>query len=483
MPAYVLTLTGQGNYAGTRNVNVTVTDQVTDLSKATVKVSGDLGWKEEGATPTVTVTATTTDKRKITEILSSENEWTRENFKASFTNHNKVGKATVTIEPTDAGKAYFTGSKSATFSVKPVGKLGSVTGLFTTATYTGSEIFREGYAVYSVADKANETPLTESTDKGITGDYIVKYSSNINAGKATIVFEGINGYAGSKLTKTFTISKISLGTKTAQNPEVSVQPYAYYVYYDKSGAKPGVSVYWNSMQLEPGRDYTVKYSNNTTVTTESTSKLPTVTVTGKGNFTGTATATFRIYPRPLYNVSIIADDIIYSGKANKYSTKVTLTDYNGKKLQAGKDYESVFEYTLDDGTVLTSSSPALSPGTSVRVTVTGKGNYSETTYTYFRVLEKAADDISKASFKIADQEYTGSYVIPGKDDIDCTIGKAKTELTLGQDFYVYSYTNNVNKGTAKITFRGTGKYGGMKTVTFKITAKNGNNWWQRFLGE
>lgn len=39
-----------------------------------------------------------------------------------------------------------------------------------------------------------------------------------------------------------------------------------------------------------------------------------------------------------------------------------------------------------------------------------------------------------------------------------------------------SYINNIRKGTAKVTLRGIGEYGGLKTVTFKIGAKSVNDW-------
>ena len=42
---------------------------------------------------------------------------------------------------------------------------------------------------------------------------------------------------------------------------------------------------------------------------------------------------------------------------------------------------------------------------------------------------------------------------------------------------IVSYSNNINKGTAKVTFRGIGEYGGTKTVTFKIGQRNITDYW------
>ncbi len=473
---YELTLTGKGNYTGTLVVRATVTDRVVHMSKATVRVGGDLFWKAGGAVPTVTVTASLSGQ-KITETLTAERGWTGTLFHAFLTGHEKVGKASVTVEPTAKGEAYFTGRKTAAFSVKAVGKLGSVTGLVSAMDYTGAFLEQHGFAVFA-GDKA-KTPLTESADGGVTGDYVVTYSANRNAGTAKMTFTGINGYAGSKLSKSFKINRVSLGSKTFQNPDLVISVDSS-PYYEKGGAKPSVRVSWKGTTLKSGKDYTVKYSNNTVATTESTAKLPTVTVTGKGNYSGTASAVFTIRPCPIRNVRITADDILYSGKANKYTTKVTLTDSGGKKLQAGKDYEKTLVYSLSDGTILTKSSPALEAGTRVMVTVSGKGNYTGTTTAVFRVIA-AANNISKATFRIANQEYTGNAVTLADEDILCTIGKAKTKLILGRDYEVVSYSGNISKGTAKVTFRGIGNYGGTKTVSFKITSRNALRWWQTYL--
>ena len=46
-------------------------------------------------------------------------------------------------------------------------------------------------------------------------------------------------------------------------------------------------------------------------------------------------------------------------------------------------------------------------------------------------------------------------------------------------FVIVGYSNNVNKGTAKVTIRGTGNYGGFKTQSFKIKAKGFRWWWRQ----
>ena len=61
-----------------------------------------------------------------------------------------------------------------------------------------------------------------------------------------------------------------------------------------------------------------------------------------------------------------------------------------------------------------------------------------------------------------------------------TVNKQKEYLVLGEHFEVVpgSYVKNINKGTAKVTFRGINEYGGTKTVSFKIGQRSIIDYWQ-----
>ena len=125
-------------------------------------------------------------------------------------------------------------------------------------------------------------------------------------------------------------------------------------------------------------------------------------------------------------------------------------------------------------------------GSVIKITVQGKGIYAggEASGTY-RILEKNYD-ISKATIQINNQLYTGNAILitdqsqfkVGK--VFIKIGNQKKELILGQDIEVVpgSYVKNVNKGTAKVTFRGINDFGGTKTVSFKIGARSITDFWK-----
>lgn len=154
-------------------------------------------------------------------------------------------------------------------------------------------------------------------------------------------------------------------------------------------------------------------------------------------------------------------------------------------LTEGKDYDKIYTYmyaediTLADGTVRyaeeeVSTNDIPPVGAAIKVIVKAKSgsNYSGTVSGVYHIIQT---DIKKASVKVQAQTYTGTAIEPGKDEMTVKIGKV---ILTEDDYEIVSYSNNINKGTAKMTIRGIGNYGGIKTVTFKIQGK-GLFWWWR----
>ncbi len=311
-------------------------------------------------------------------------------------------------------------------------------------------------------------------------DYEVSYSANVKAGTATVTATGKGIYTGT-VKKTFKITP-RLYAEHEDEFDIDVKDAVY----SKGGAIPEAHVYWNDNELKAGTDYTLKYANNKKVTDGSVSKFPTVTVTFKGNYKGTVTKNFFIDPKPISAVTITSKDKVYSTKANAWKSAPVLKDTDGKTLKAGTDYEKTITYSTEEDEELPE---VVNAGTVVKVTVTGKGSYTGTVSTTYRILDTGCD-ISKATFKIANQEYTGSEILitdmsqfTGTDDAKnayITVNKQKEYLVLGEDFEVVpgSYVKNISKGTAKVTFRGINDYGGTKTVSFKIGQRSIVDYWQ-----
>jgi myo-inositol-1-phosphate synthase len=116
----------------------------------------------------------------------------------------------------------------------------------------------------------------------------------------------------------------------------------------------------------------------------------------------------------------------------------------------------------------------------VKVVVTGKGNYAGDTLEQTYRITKS--DFSKAKIIVNAQIYTGKPITLNKasfskvsvQGVDVT-GNFDTDYEIVEG----SYKDNINKGTASVTIRGKGNYGGSKVVKFKINSKGFLWWWRK----
>ena len=444
----LLTAKDGGNFTGTRTVKFTITDSIL-ISKAKVSKIPAQYYLGTAMEPYFTVT--------YNDATLVENE----DYTFTYENNIAPGKAAIIL----TGIGDYAGTKKAYFTIKgPSFKNVTVDGI-ENKVYNGSKQEQQ------ISVRLDNICLTEGVD------YEVEYSNNQNAGKATITIKGINAYSGTAK-KTFKITAYDI--KANELSELSGFENEITAKYTKGGAKPKPTLTFAGKQLVEGKDYTITYKNNKAVTTEETQKLPAITIKGKGNFKGTLSKNFTITSKALNDenapVTLTVADKGFVNKAGKYISKPTLTDSDGKKLIAGKDYEKEIIYSLEDGTPLTNES-IVEAGTNIKVNVIGKGAYYGELETTYQITEY---DFSKAKVKITPKVYTGNPITLDKDDITVRIGK--DTLIYGIDYEVIedSYINNKNKGTASVTIIGKGSYGGMKISKFKITSK-GFVWFWRML--
>ena len=389
---------------------------------------------------------------------------------------NDASKAKTAPTVVVKGKGNYSGQETATFKILQVDLSdSSISASDVTVAYKKNQVQKKVPTV-----TFNGKKLTNKKD--FTVSYPAIDEKVKDACKATVTIKGIGKYKGT-IKKTFKITAYDLKKDTDEKfggLEEDIQ-----VKYLKSGCKPEVTLTYGDVELVTGKDYTISYKNNKAVTTNKTRKnnYPTIVIKGKGNFTGTVTKTFTIKAKAFDDakspVTITVPDI-GATTSGKYASKPVLTDADGKKLTAGKDYESKMVYTLEDGTVLSSKNckKLVKSGVDIKVTVQGKGAYMGTIDAVFHVANK---DFNKASITINSKEYTGEAVtLDASDFKQVKVGKDK--LTYGEHYEIVegSYTNNVNKGTASVTIVGKGEYGGTKTVKFKITQKKVSWFWRLF---
>ena len=145
--------------------------------------------------------------------------------------------------------------------------------------------------------------------------------------------------------------------------------------YTGSALEPAVEVVLDGDLLAQGTDYTVFYSDNVNAGKGS------VKITGTGDYTGSANAEFTISPASISGAAI-------SGVKNKVYTGKNLTQavtvkVGSKKLQSGTDYTESYANSRNIGTAT--------------FTVKGKGNYTGTVSTSFKILPKATGISNLAS--------------------------------------------------------------------------------------
>ncbi|GAB6394042.1 MAG: hypothetical protein MdMp024_0354 [Bacteroidales bacterium] len=263
-------------------------------------------------------------------------------------------------------------------------------------------------------------------------DYMVEYSGNTNAGTARITVTGIGDYEGT-ISRSFTIEPKPIADDWLDNiPDRT---------YTGEPFEPAVTV-WDGSRKLADTDYTVEYSGNTNAGTA------TATVTGNGNYTGMASKSFTIEPKPIAGdwLENIAEKT-YTGEP--ITPDVTVND-DDKTLSSGTDY--IVEYF--DNT---------NAGTAT-VTVTGKDNYTGTVSQSFTIHPKPFTDDCWIE-TLPDRTYTGAPFAP-----DITVIDGYTTLTPGTD-YTIEYSDNTNAGTVTVTATGTGNYEGTVSTWFVINPK------------
>ena len=403
-----VTISGAGNFSGSETKTFQI--KASDFSKCDIQLSAS-SFTYDG----------TEKKPKITvksgrKLLVSGTDYT-----VSCRNNINVGTASVTI----TGKGKYSGTITKSFSIKPAGfTKASVTLSASSFTWNGAE------KKPRVTVKIGNRQLTAGRD------YTVSYKNNVSVGTASVTITAKGNYTGS-ISKNFSITAADF-TKTSVS--LSVSSFTY----DGAEKKPKITVKNGKKQLTANTDYTVSYKNNINAGTAS------VTITGKGSYSGSQTKNFTITPADLTKtkISLSASSFIYDGAEKKPA----ITIKAGKKqLTLNKDYTISYKNNTNVGTA--------------SVTVTGKGNYTGTISKSFTI---AATNLSTADVKLsaASFTYNGKAFTPSVT-VTCN-GKV---LTNGTDYSV-AYTNNINAGTSRVTITGIGAYSGVKTVTFRIKRAN-----------
>ena len=298
-------------------------------------------------------------------------------------------------------------------------------------------------------------------------DYTVSYENNINAGTAKIIITGIGDHFTGLTEKTFTINSAEIsGCTFAPIADVT---------YNTRAHTPEVTVAISGRTLEADKDYTVSYASNVNAGTA------TVTVTGKGNFTGSANTTFTIAKADL-NLSVYTISSLCTETEVKTSTlpsnffladetetgfSIALTAAGGDAIftqePAVVDGENMITYQLNGGTGEATFNVTVTPVSS---------NYKAGTYDLKIQAYDKTNVSNRIVFESGSAVYTGSGIKYEKATIaGHSSGMRYTyapDVATGATLDAAALPLTVGTYTVTATYSDASSYG-YKTATFTIT--------------
>ncbi len=215
---------------------------------------------------------------------------------------------------------------------------------------------------------------------------------------------------------------------------------------------------YNGTQIKPSATVTGLTANKDYVVTYGANKSPgtgTITITGKGRYTGSKTYNFIINKLNIALATVtLGNSLTYNGKAQTQTvTKVTM---DGNTIPAS-------EYTVSNNTQTKAGTYAL--------TITGKNNCT---------------GVALKSFTISPMNIKGAQIVlegSGTFDYDATEHEQKVSkvtingLTLSTSDYDLANNKQTDAGTHNLQVKGKGNFTGTATKSFvinkaKLTASN-----------
>jgi len=160
----------------------------------------------------------------------------------------------------------------------------------------------------------------------------ISYEGNISVGTATAKIE----IEGKQISTTFEIKTVDInGATVTLDPENGT--------YNGNAFVPNIIVTLNGVTLIKDTDYTLSWDKTGFINADNYI----ATITGKGNFTGTQTATFTIDPIELDETNTVVtldqDTFVYDGTEHKPTVAVT---FNGATLTEGVDYRVFYSQPM-----------------------------------------------------------------------------------------------------------------------------------------
>ncbi|MBR2030290.1 MAG: hypothetical protein IJ999_05240, partial [Clostridia bacterium] len=436
---YTVTIvaTQEGNYSGSATQQWTIAKA--SMANATITLQNATGLIYNGTQQTVSVV-----------VKLGNNEIPTENYTVAGNEQTNATTHTVTV--TAKGTNFTEGTNnSATWTIAPK-----------TITQTNATIVLGQQLTFNGASQ--QQTIASVTVDGLSlsaDDYTISGNNYKDAGDYTLTIAGKGNFNGSA-TADWSIAK-------AEISEVAINENNF----TYNGAPQSVTITsitangQNWTDLVAGEEYTVSGNQGTNAGNY------TLTIAGKGNFAGTATAGWTISPKSLENTEISfagANGATYDGNVKQVS--ILSATLEGKALVGGQDYtvneQSVFSATNAD---------------SYPVTINGKGNYTGTATKYWTIIPR---NIANANITVANT-YTYNA---DEQTVSFSVKYLSDSLVLGVDYEILSGNKGTNVDTYTLKIQGIGNYAETTTANWTINkadfdmsdvawafyAQNGDEW-------
>ncbi len=396
----------KGNYASTPKQELTFTIEQADISSAKITLVQDsYDYDSSAHTPEVS-----------TVVLGEKTLTANTDYTVVVSAQTIPGDYILSVE----GIGNYKGSASVDWKI-----------VSNDAVFDGVTLDDKGYTY----DGNAKNPTVIGMPKGI--DYTIEYLHNTDAGTATAIVKTSDGQ-----TKAF---DFVIAPKDLTGAKVTVDPTEYT--YDNTSKTVSVSV-----TLEDGTTV-VSADNYTTIGTSATNiGNYTATVNFKGNYTGTASADWKIKPITLSTeeraaIALDTQDQIYDGTQKKPSVTGLPKD------MATTDYEVIYANNIN----------ATTQASLAKALVIFKGNY-------------VGNDPIDLTFQIAPYDITGAIVTLTSDEFDydntlktvSVISVVKDGTTIPTTGYTTSGLSATDADEYTATVTGTGNYTGSATAGWEI---------------
>ncbi len=354
-----------------------------------------------------------------------------------------TGKEADDYELTVTGNGNYTGSVTADWSIAPA-----------ELDFANVALDPDSYTY----DGDEKEPTVKGLNDYDSDDYTVTYANNTNAGTATATIEGKDNYTGTKVLE-FTIAPASIESAliVIENTEDG-----YITTYSGSEQEVDAIVTLGNKALVEDTDYTVVSGDKgTDVDTY------TYTIEGTGNYTGTATANWKICPLSIEGGSYELDPATYTYNEQEQTVgvKTVKTADGSKTLEAG-DYE------------LSGDTTGTNAGT-YKFKIIGVGNYTGTISDIQWTIDPLSiKDEGKVELDPTELVYDGSEQTQkvNKVILDNKILDATTDYTVtgNKQTNVKVKDSSVEGDTDSytLTVTGAGNYEGSVDVDWNILPKD-----------